>query len=126
MDTLEIDRFVAPQAADDLQPFVGLAAARLGVEVERAPFRRERAADAKGRQQAALRQYVDRRALLGEEDRVAKCEREHIDAEFEAAGPPGERRHHRHAFEDWLPGPAPFGVAQRGYPARPPQIPPPP
>ena len=73
MDTLEIDRFLAPQPADDLQPFVGLAAARLGVEVEGAPFRRERAADPKGRQQTAFGQYVDRRALLGEKDRIAEC-----------------------------------------------------
>ena len=52
---VEVDRLLSPQAADDLEAFVGLAAARPGVDAERLPFRRRRAADAEGRQQAAFR-----------------------------------------------------------------------
>ena len=85
VDALEIDLVLAPQPADDLEPLVGLAAARLGVEVQGPPFRRERAADAEGGQQAPFGQHVDRRALLGQQHRVAKCQRQHVDAEFEPA-----------------------------------------
>src|SRR4029453_16008900 len=50
----EVDRLLSPQAADDIEALVGLATARLGVDAERLPFGPQRAADAEGRQQAAL------------------------------------------------------------------------
>src|SRR5580704_14887775 len=51
----EVDLVLSPQAADDLEALVGLAAARLRIYPERLPFGTQWAADAEGRQQAAVR-----------------------------------------------------------------------
>jgi hypothetical protein len=109
----EIDAVLAPQAADDLEPLVGPAAARARVNVERSPFGRQRAADAKGRQQAALGQYVDRSALLGYQHRIAQCQRDNVHAELEAPGPPRECGHDRHALQHRLAAEQAIGLPQR-------------
>ncbi len=115
---LEIDLVLGPQAADDFEPLIGLAAAGLGVEVERRPFRTERAADAERRQQAAVRQIVDRRALPRHQDGVAHREGKDIDAELDAPRAAGERRHHAHAFEKRLRADQAIGLPDRVDAAR--------
>src|SRR3982074_2889056 len=54
---VEVDRLLSPQAADDLEAFVGLAAARPGVDAERLPFPPHRVGDAEGPQPGALPQH---------------------------------------------------------------------
>ena len=96
VDAIEIDLVLAPQAADDLQSFIGLAAARLGVEVEGSPFGRERAADAKRGQQTPLGEDVDRSALLGHKHRVAERQRHDVHAEPHAPRAPCQGSHRGH------------------------------
>src|SRR5215469_798057 len=72
VDAFEIDFVLAPQPANDFEPLVGLAAARLGVEVQSPPFGCQRAADPESGQQASFGQYVDRRALFGQQHWVAE------------------------------------------------------
>ena len=102
MDAFEIDLVLAPQPADDLEPLIGLAAARLGVEVQGPPFGCQRAADPESGQQAPFGQHVDCRALLGQQHRIAERQGQHVDAKFEPTRASGECRHHAHAFEDRL------------------------
>jgi len=97
---VEIDAFLAPQAPDDLEPLVGLAAAALGVDAERLPFGRGRAANAERRQEPPLRQHVDGGALLGDEYWIAERQRNDVHAELESLGAPGNRGDGCHAFED--------------------------
>ena len=110
---LEIDAVLAPQPGDDLERLVGAPAARPGVDVERLPFRPERAADAEGRQQAALGQHVDGGALLGEQHRIAQRQRHDVHAEAQAARAAGQGGHRRHAFEDRLAADQAIGLPQR-------------
>ena len=113
MHAVEIDLVLGPQPADDFEPLVGLAPAGFRVEVERHPFRPQGAADAERRQQAAIRQEIDRRALPGDQHRVAHRQRQHVDAELDAPGAPGERRQRGHAFEKRLRADEPVGLPDR-------------
>src|SRR5579884_274517 len=113
MRALEIDLVLRPQPADYFKAFVRLAAARLGVEVQRLPLRPERAADAKRRQQPPIREKVDGCALFGNQNGVAQGQRQHVDAEFETPRAPGERRHDAHAFEDGFAADDAVGLPQR-------------
>ncbi len=82
------------------------------------PFRPERAADAEGRQQAPVRQKIDRRALPRHQHRVAHRQRQHVDAELDPPGAPGERRQRAHAFEKRRRADQPVGLPDRVDPAR--------
>jgi len=98
--TLEIDALLAPEAADDLESFVGAAAAGSSVEPEGFPLRRERAADAEGGEEAAVGEHVDCGALLGKQHRVAEGKRDDVHAELEPTRAPRQRCHRGHALED--------------------------
>ena len=117
MPAFEIDRLLRPQTMNDLQAFVGLAASRRGVDVQRLPLRPLRTADAEPGQQPPLRQHVDRRALLGQQHRIAHRQRHHVDAELDAPSPPGDRGQRRHALQDRLTADQPVGLPQRVDPA---------
>ena len=67
-----------------------------------------------------------RGALLGEQDRVAKRDRNDVDAELDPAGAAGERGHDAHAFEDRLMTDDAVGLPQRVDAALFAQIDPPP
>ena len=81
--------------------------------VQRCPFRRARAADAEGRQQAALRQHVDGGALLGDQHRIAHGQRHHVHAELEAPRAPRQRGHRRHALQHRLAAQQPIRLPDR-------------
>ena len=93
---VEVDRLLSPQAADDLEALVGLATARLRVHAERLPFGRQRATNAEGRQQAAVRQHVDGGALLSQQHGVAERQRHDVHAEPQAPRAPCQGRHRGH------------------------------
>ena len=102
---LEVAAFVGDglsgeEEGEDFQRLVCYAAAGGGVEVERLPFRGAGGADAVGGQQAAFGEDVDGGDLLGQEHGIAHGERDDVDAEFEAPGAAGQRRHGGDGFED--------------------------
>ena len=90
-----------------------LPPARRGVDVQRLPLRPLRTADAEPRQQPPLRQHVDRRALLGQQHRIAQRQRHHVDAELDPPRAPGDRRQRRHALQDRLAADDAVGLPDR-------------
>ena len=102
MLAVERDRLLVPQPRHNRQRLIGDGAAALHGAVGDAPFGRERAAHAEGRQQPPVAEEVDRRALLGQHQRVAEAHHDHVHAELEPLGARRQRRHKGHRLEHRL------------------------
>ena len=88
--SFESHRFFVPQARYQCKHFVGNRAAMFGAAAGGGPLGGLWVADAEHRQQAAITQEVDSRALLGQHQRIAQRHDDGVHTELDFLGAAGK------------------------------------